>query len=162
MDIYHRENILIFSAGIVISHMEGTIFDQEKIYIYFRAFYFIYLFIYLFMAALGLCCCVWAFSSFSERGLLFVAVRELLIAVASLVVEHRLQARGLQQLWHAGSVVVARWLQSAGSVVVAHRLSCSVVGKYLDKSLGGKVRSCEYGMEGTKKTKKGLPWWRSG
>ena len=50
---------------------------------------FIY-FIYLFLAALGLRCCVWAFSSCSERGLLFVAVRGLLIAVASLVVEHRL------------------------------------------------------------------------
>ena len=51
---------------------------------------FIYLFIYLFMAALGLRCCVQAFSSCGERGLLFVAVCGLLIAVASLVVEHRL------------------------------------------------------------------------
>ena len=34
------------------------------------------------MAELGLCCCVWAFSSCSEWGLL--------IAVASLVVEHEL------------------------------------------------------------------------
>ena len=46
--------------------------------------------IYLFMAALGLCCCVQAFSSFSKRGLLFVAVRGLLTAVASLVAEHGL------------------------------------------------------------------------
>ena len=66
-------------------------------------------FIYLFLAALGLCCCVRAFSSCSEWELLFVAVQGLLIAVASLV-EHGLQARGLQ---------------SAGSVVVAHGLSCS-------------------------------------
>ena len=29
------------------------------------------LFIYLFLAALGLCCCAWAFSSCSEQGLLF-------------------------------------------------------------------------------------------
>ena len=49
---------------------------------------FIYLFIYLFLAALGLCCCGWAFSSCSELGLLFIAVGRLLIAVASLVVEH--------------------------------------------------------------------------
>ena len=48
------------------------------------------LFIYLFMAVLGLGCCVRAFSSCDERGLLFVAVRGLLIAVASLVVEHGL------------------------------------------------------------------------
>ena len=46
------------------------------------------LFIYLFLAALGLRCCTQAFSSCGERGLLFVAVRGLLIAVASLVVEH--------------------------------------------------------------------------
>ena len=51
---------------------------------------FIYLFIYLFMAALGLCCCAQAFSSCGERGLLFVAVRGLLTAVASLVAEHGL------------------------------------------------------------------------
>ena len=50
---------------------------------------FIY-FIYLFLAALGLRCCVQASSSCGEQGLLFVAVRKLLIAVASLVAEHRL------------------------------------------------------------------------
>ena len=50
---------------------------------------FIY-FIYLFLAALGLRCCTRAFSSFSERGLLFVAVHGLLTAVASLVAEHGL------------------------------------------------------------------------
>ena len=45
-------------------------------------------YINLFFAVLGLCCCVQTFSSCSEWGLLFVAVRGLLIAVASLVVEH--------------------------------------------------------------------------
>ena len=45
---------------------------------------------YLFLAALGLHCCMGAFSSCSEWGLLFVVVRGLLIAVASLVAEHRL------------------------------------------------------------------------
>ena len=50
---------------------------------------FIY-FIYLFLAALGLRRCAWAFSSCSERGLLFVAVHGLLIAVASLAAEHGL------------------------------------------------------------------------
>ena len=47
-------------------------------------------FIYLFLAVLGLCCCTWAFSSCRERGILFVAVHELLIAVASLAAEHGL------------------------------------------------------------------------
>ena len=93
------------------------------------SFFFIVLinlFIYLFLAALGLCCCTRPFSSCGERGLLFVAVRGLLTAVVSLVAEHGLQARGLQQLWHVGSAVVARGFQSAGSAVVAHGLSCSV------------------------------------
>ena len=44
----------------------------------------------LFLAVLGLCCCARAFSSCSRQGLLFVAVHGLLIAVASLVAEHRL------------------------------------------------------------------------
>ena len=52
---------------------------------------FIYLFYILFLAALGLHCCVRAFSSSGKRGLLFVvAVRGLLIVVASLVAEHEL------------------------------------------------------------------------
>ena len=50
----------------------------------------IFFLMYLFLAALCLHCCMWAFSSCGERGLLFVVVRGLLIAVASLVVEHRL------------------------------------------------------------------------
>ena len=55
-----------------------------------------FLFIYLFMAALGLCCCAWASSTCGEQGLLFIAVHGLLIAVASLVAEHRLQECQLQ------------------------------------------------------------------
>ena len=47
-------------------------------------------FIYLFLAALGLRYCVQAFSTCGEQGLLFLAVQGLLIAVASLVVEHGL------------------------------------------------------------------------
>ena len=44
----------------------------------------------LLLATLGLRCCARAFSSCCERGLLFVAMRRFLIAVASLVAEHRL------------------------------------------------------------------------
>ena len=51
---------------------------------------FIYLFMYLFLAALCLCCCAQAVSSCSEWGILFLAVRGLLIAVASLVAENGL------------------------------------------------------------------------
>ena len=60
-----------------------------------------YLFIYLFLAVLGLRCCAWAFSSCGERGLLFVVVRRLLLAVASLVAEHG--------LWRAGFSSCGTW-----------------------------------------------------
>ena len=49
----------------------------------FSVFFLMNLFIYLSLAQLGLRCCAQAFSSCSERGLLFVAV-------APLVAEHRL------------------------------------------------------------------------
>ena len=52
-------------------------------------FFFLNLFI-LFLAALGLRCCAQAFSSCGKRGLLFAAVRGLLIVVASLVAEYGL------------------------------------------------------------------------
>ena len=63
--------------------------------LFFRntSFFFLFLknkFVYLFLAALGLRFCAWAFSSCVERGLFFVAVHGLLIAVASLVAEHGL------------------------------------------------------------------------
>ena len=45
---------------------------------------------FLFLAVLGLHCCTRLFSSCSKWGLLIVVVCGLLIAVASLVVEHRL------------------------------------------------------------------------
>ena len=53
-------------------------------------YYYFFKLINLFLAALGLCCCKWAFSSCREQGLLLIAVRGPLIAVASLVAEHRL------------------------------------------------------------------------
>ena len=73
--------ILQDSAQTVTSwyrlHQEGFFFFLVNVFI-------------LFLAALGLRCCARAFSSCSERGPLFVAVRGLLIAVASFVAEHRL------------------------------------------------------------------------
>ena len=57
------------------------------IFFFFNTFIY---FIYLFLAALGLHCCVRAFSSCSEWGLLLAAVCRLLIAVASLVADHGL------------------------------------------------------------------------
>ena len=67
--------ILTFCAFLAVHNRHVFFFNK-----------FIY-FIYLFLAALGLHCCVWAFSSCGERGLLFIVVCGLLIAVASLVAE---------------------------------------------------------------------------
>ena len=68
-----------------------TCYFLSFFFLMFMFFIFIYLFLlFYFLAALGLCCCARAFSSCSERGLLFVVVCGLLIAVASLVAKHGL------------------------------------------------------------------------
>ena len=74
--------ILILGTQMVES-VPGSLFKS--------CFYFILLYFILFLAVLGLRCCVQAFSSCGERGLLFVVVRRLLIAVAFLVAECGLQ-----------------------------------------------------------------------
>ena len=59
------------------------------------------------LAALGLCCCTRAFSSYGELGSIFLAGHGLLTVAVSLITEH--------------------WFEGAqASVVVAHRLSCPV------------------------------------
>ena len=62
----------------------------KKLFIYYflKFIYFIYLF--LFLDVLGLHFCARAFSSFGDRGPLFIAVRGPLTVVASLAAEHRL------------------------------------------------------------------------
>ena len=100
--------------------------QSRSLFFFLRFILFIYLFIYLFYWLRWVFhCCVLAFSSCSERGLLFVAVRGLFIAVASLVVEHRLQAHKLQQLWHTG-------FSSCGSRAQERRLSsCGTRAQFL-------------------------------
>ena len=78
-------------------------------------FFFFNKFIYLWLR-LGLHCCARAFSSCGERGLLFIAVHGLLIAVASLCC-------GAHALGTWASVVVARGLSSRGSRALERRLS---------------------------------------
>ena len=56
----------------------------------FLSFHFLFIYLFIFLAALGLHCSARAFSSCGEWGLLFVAVRGLLIEVDSLVAEHGL------------------------------------------------------------------------
>ena len=53
-------------------------------------------FIYFIFGCIGSLLLRTGFSLVGKRGLLFIAVRRRLIAVASLVAEHGLQARGLQ------------------------------------------------------------------
>ena len=76
--------------------------------------FFFFEVIYLFLATVGVCCSEWAFSSCVKWGLLSVAVSGLLIAVASLIAEHRPQSS-------RASLVAACGLQSLGSAVVAWR-----------------------------------------
>ena len=59
----------------------------------------------LFLAVLGLCCCVWAFSSCGKGEPLSSCGTR-----ASLVAEHRLMASRLQQLQQRGSAVAVHWL----------------------------------------------------
>ena len=84
---------------------------------------------------LGLCCFVWAFSSCGEQNWLFTVVRRLVIAVASVAVEHRLRgARASAAAAHRLSTCSsqAQYLQLTGSVLAAHGLStCSSRAKYL-------------------------------
>ena len=77
----------------------------------------------LFLALLGLCCCAQVSASCGKHGLP-CSVHGLLIAVVSLVVEYRLQTRGLQSLPHVGLVIAAP------------RLSCSMpCGIFLEQGL---------------------------
>ena len=82
--------LLLLCRGAGERYLE-TSWQQKVLFLFvlFTFYKFIY-FIYLFLAVLGLHCCVQAFFSCGEQGLLFVVVRRLLIVVASLVTEHRL------------------------------------------------------------------------
>ena len=82
---------------------------SPTVWLVFSFFFFFFLkLILFFLSVLGLRCCVRAFSSCGERGLLFVAVRGLLIAVASLCC-------GARAVGARASVVVARGLSSCGA-----------------------------------------------
>ena len=91
----------VASFANIFSHFVGCLFvllmvsyAVQKILSLIRSNLFIFGFIFItlgganaffFLAALGLRCCMQAFSSCSEWGLLFVAVRELPIVVPSLL-----------------------------------------------------------------------------
>ena len=95
------------SVLLLLSHHKIRIMDLFSLHIlqsdWSRLVFVFFKCLFNFLAALGLRCCVRAFSSCGEQGLLSVAVRGLFIAVASL--SCRAQALGVQ-----ASVVVARGL----------------------------------------------------
>ena len=77
------------------------------------------------MAMLGLHCCTGFSLAVVSKGHALVAGQGLLIAVAPHVAEHGLQGVR-EQLWHVGSAAAVPGLYSTGSMVMVHRLSCSV------------------------------------
>ena len=85
----------------------AKLFSRVGAILFFFSF-FKKLYIYLFLAVLGHCCCL---------GYSLVAMRRLLVVVAS---RCRAQVLGCR-----GSVVAGPELQSTGSEVVVHGLSCS-------------------------------------
>ena len=94
--------------------VNGVFFFLKDIYFTFffkrNSFIFIiYLFIYLFLAVLGLCFCVRAFSSCGKRGPLFIAVHGPLTIAASLVAEHRLQTRRLSSCGSRAQLLRGMW-----------------------------------------------------
>ena len=83
--------VLESSCGLL--PLSDAYFSYHSIYlskVCFLTGFIFKIFNFLFLAGLSFRGCVWAFSSCGERGLLFVAVHGLLIAVASLVAEHGL------------------------------------------------------------------------
>ena len=100
----------------------------RKSWIYLTTFFFFFFFsslcIFIIFVCTGSSLLRMGFSLVvASRVYALVAALELLTAVSPLIVEHRLQAHGLQQLQHVGSVE-------------AHRLSCSAAcGIFPDQGL---------------------------
>ena len=111
----------------------GSVSLQPSFFVFLNLFILLFNFIYLFiLAVLGLCCCARAFLQLQRAGAtLHCGAWASHCGGFSCCRAHR-----LQQLWHVGSVIVARRLQSTGSVVVAHGLSCSTAcGIFPDQGL---------------------------
>ena len=100
-------------------------FSNQGFYNLAFSIYFLKFLLFLFLAALGLSCCIQAFT----RGLLSSCSTRSSHYSGFSCSEHRIQ--------HVGaSAVVARSLQSTGSVVVAHGLSCPAArGIFPDRRL---------------------------
>ena len=94
--------MMMMMMMMMMEDVEDTL--KKNLILWYVLCFFKNKFIYI-LAALGLRCCVRAFSSCGERGLLFVAVCGLLIAVALLCC-------GAQALGMWAAVVAARELSN--------------------------------------------------
>ena len=104
---------------MILFSLKSFLNGVENLMLFLSSFFknkFIYL-INLFLAALGLHCCTWAFSSCGERGLLFIARASHCSGFSCC----RARALGAQ-----ASVVVARGLSSCGLRALEYRLSSCV------------------------------------
>ena len=108
---------------IQLSHIFYIIFVILSI----QLCHYFFKFIYLFLAALGLHCCARVFSSCCERGLLFIAVRGLLIGWLLLFQSMGSRRTGssscgawAQSLWLTGSRAQAQQLWRTGLVAPWH------------------------------------------
>ena len=90
-------------------------FSNKGFYNLAFSIYFLKIYLFLFLAALGLSCCMQAFTVVNG-GYSLVAVLSLLITVASLVQNTESSVWGLQQLGHAGCRAQAQWLLHMGLV----------------------------------------------
>ena len=81
-------------------------FSSQDLFLFFFLFFKVCLF--YFLAVVGLHCFAWVLPSCGEQGLLFIVPLRLLTAMASLVAEHRFQARGLRSVALGPGVC---WLQ---------------------------------------------------
>ena len=102
--------------------------DENFFFLIKHTSFFLKIYLFLFLAVLGLRCCARAFSSWGEQGLLFVVLQGyslLRYAGFSLRWLLLLRSTGSRRAGFSSCGAWAQQLWSAGSVVVAHRLSCS-------------------------------------
>ena len=93
------------------------------------------------MAVLGLRFCARAFSSCGERGPLFIAVHGPLTITASLVAEHRLQARRLSSCGARAQLLCGMWdLPTPGLELTSPALA----GGFSTTAPPGKPINCDF------------------
>ena len=96
-----------YSLGSLTRDRTSVPCTGRQIFFFLKIYLFIYLF--LFLAVLGFRFCARAFSSFGERGPLFIAVPGPLTIAASLVAEHRLQTCRLSSCGSRAQLLRSMW-----------------------------------------------------